>query len=188
MTAKEATALLPNRTYDAVKNRRTLLGLNRIQRRDWTEEDLRYIEQSNDSTYRLAKHFGVTESSINSVKSKNGIYTKKHCKHCGSEMQSYGTFCKAHNEYTRKMGYYRNSVKKRGGDLNDDDIYNTLSSNCHYCGSEEALGIDRIDSSVGYFKDNIVPACWDCNQMKNDKDIDTWLRQTKKLLEHYHDK
>jgi hypothetical protein len=43
---------------------------------------------------------------------------------------------------------------------------------CHYCHgrlSPTGCGMDRMDSSKGYFIGNVVPCCGDCNTMKSDK-------------------
>jgi hypothetical protein len=29
--------------------------------------------------------------------------------------------------------------------------------------------LDRINSDIGYLKDNLVTCCWDCNRLKSDK-------------------
>jgi hypothetical protein len=57
---------------------------------------------------------------------------------------------------------------------------------CHYCGIDEidiprvgmksqvqkpvrTMGIDRVDSSLGYSTSNIRPCCFVCNQIKGDR-------------------
>lgn len=51
------------------------------------------------------------------------------------------------------------------------DIMNNMK--CHYCNSciklEIGFGLDRIDNSKGYFKDNVVPCCGVCNRTKGDR-------------------
>lgn len=46
-------------------------------------------------------------------------------------------------------------------------------------------GIDRIDSSHGYTKDNIVTCCKICNKMKMDMSLDNFIEQIYKIKEHY---
>ena len=61
-----------------------------------------------------------------------------------------------------------------------------VSQNCHYCGAAPAVifrktktnGIDRIDSSLGYVKTNVVPCCKFCNFAKNNcshKNFIDWI-------------
>lgn len=86
---------------------------------------------------------------------------------------------------------YKKHAKER--DLSYDLDYETfkqlVQKDCHYCGVEPLQvyqlknpktgeirsgipilynGIDRVDSSKGYFKDNVVPCCKVCNRAKSD--------------------
>lgn len=71
-----------------------------------------------------------------------------------------------------------------------------ITSNCFYCGSEprereiwleggrrivKAHGVDRIDSSVGYYQGNVVSCCMTCNRMKSDLSIQEFLVHVEKL-------
>jgi hypothetical protein len=56
---------------------------------------------------------------------------------------------------------------------------------CSYCGGEiSTIGIDRIDSSVGYVFTNCRTACWFCNSMKLDHTIEEWQDQMYRILKH----
>ena len=66
---------------------------------------------------------------------------------------------------------YIKSASKRGYEMNID--YETFAGlvikPCYYCGhhnEDEVNGIDRVDNSKGYSKDNCVTACWKCNRIK----------------------
>jgi hypothetical protein len=37
---------------------------------------------------------------------------------------------------------------------------------CHYCGTYEVMGLDRVDNRIGYLKFNCVAACQECNFAK----------------------
>ena len=91
----------------------------------------------------------------------------------------------------------------KDGDLTFDDFYILSQQNCFYCGSEpnnvynnykigafyseERIktgtfiynGLDRIDSSIGHTKLNVVPCCKICNSMKMDMKSDDFLNQIK---------
>lgn len=46
-----------------------------------------------------------------------------------------------------------------------------ISKKCEYCDSKlnpMGVGLDRIDSNLGYVSNNVVPCCGNCNVMKND--------------------
>lgn len=63
--------------------------------------------------------------------------------------------------------------------LSMEDFFDTITKSCYYCGSAlgnvkkvgkanlRYTGIDRVDNSRGYIKNNIVPCCTKCNIMKS---------------------
>lgn len=59
---------------------------------------------------------------------------------------------------------------KQRSQVFDEDIKDLfiamLSSPCVHCGISPSLGIDRINSDLGYIIGNIQPCCERCNQMK----------------------
>lgn len=67
--------------------------------------------------------------------------------------------------------YINGSLKRGYGDfqLDFDQFSELVQSPCHYCTlikENEVNGIDRINNSLGYTKENCVSACWKCNRMK----------------------
>ena len=64
---------------------------------------------------------------------------------------------------------------ENSGTITKEEAENMLTSKCFYCGKENAMGIDRIDSSKDYTLDNCVPCCGMCNIMKNKFNIDKWF-------------
>jgi 5-methylcytosine-specific restriction endonuclease McrA len=73
-----------------------------------------------------------------------------------------------------------------------DEFSQLVNSNCYYCGSKPFLirynktksrekplnGIDRLNSKLGYIKENCVPCCVHCNRAKMDrseKDFKEWV-------------
>lgn len=75
------------------------------------------------------------------------------------------------NANTRGIGYF----------LTLDDIVDLCSQPCHYCGKERCLGIDRVDNSKPYTRDNCVPCCGCCNKMKMDLELSFFLDQIKRI-------
>ena len=71
--------------------------------------------------------------------------------------------------------YYKVYIKaatERGFDITIDfDIFSALVNTvCHYCNHStpgEVNGIDRVDNTIGYTKENCVSCCWTCNRMKH---------------------
>ena len=46
---------------------------------------------------------------------------------------------------------------------------------CNYCKRYLSSGLDRIDSSIGYESNNVVPCCKVCNRMKDVLSTDEFL-------------
>lgn len=99
--------------------------------------------------------------------------------------------------YLHKM-YSRRAVDRdESFDLSVDDVRELSFSPCVYCGGPPSNkitetknrkgepswigsgvkynGLDRIDSSVGYTKGNVVAACWCCNRMKRNLSVEDFL-------------
>lgn len=44
-----------------------------------------------------------------------------------------------------------------------------IDNPCHYCDGpleESGIGLDRMDSKLGYIAQNVVPCCGQCNRLK----------------------
>lgn len=65
--------------------------------------------------------------------------------------------------------------------LTDEEAISIMNNPCFYCGDKIPVGIDRIDSSVGYIKENCVPCCSTCNYMKRDFEQSYFILQCKKI-------
>jgi DNA repair exonuclease SbcCD ATPase subunit len=59
-----------------------------------------------------------------------------------------------------------------------------VSKPCVYCGANERIGIDRINSSLGYSVENCEPCCADCNYAKRDMDKETFLNLIARIYAH----
>lgn len=117
-------------------------------------------------------------------------YTPKSCTHC------YKDYFKelADKKYaaTRHFRKRKNSIlgNAKGRNikmaLTDDHIKSLLESDCYYCGTSKADGIDRVDSDKDYTVDNVVPCCKVCNRMKNKFPLDLFLSQVKKIYSKFY--
>ena len=99
---------------------------------------------------------------------------------------------------------YKTAATKRNLDFNltFDEFNDLISKDCVYCGAKPTTptskrylkskpfttdpdaqfnGIDRIDSSKGYFIDNCVPCCETCNKMKLDHSKEFFLEHIAKI-------
>lgn len=68
--------------------------------------------------------------------------------------------------------------------------YHLISSPCYYCGQilENFNGIDRVDSSKEYTKDNCVSCCKYCNWAKNDLSISEFKNHINKINNYLKEK
>lgn len=96
---------------------------------------------------------------------------------------------------------YKNAAKNRGLDFNltKEDFKNLIFQNCNYCGvapSNELSkkdrpivyqGIDRLDSKLGYFKENCVPCCKTCNLAKNNIEYEEFMNWLKRIAIKHQD-
>lgn len=92
---------------------------------------------------------------------------------------------------------HRKQSKELGFELSKYEFKKLTSGNCKYCnsqplqehkgktayGSYKYNGIDRIDSSKGYIKDNCVSCCQFCNRAKNDSSLEEFDAWIKRLVE-----
>jgi len=77
-----------------------------------------------------------------------------------------------------------------------------ISKNCYYCGLPPSnvkrtknckegfiySGVDRLDSSLGYYLENCVPACVICNRAKNDLSVaefQEWVSRLNAMAEQW---
>jgi hypothetical protein len=94
----------------------------------------------------------------------------------------------------------RNRAKKRGQawELDDETFDNLIQSPCSYCGRPPRnkargwiscdtmiySGIDRVDSSQGYTKENSVACCGRCNRWKSDATVEEFKAHVKLIYEN----
>ena len=103
------------------------------------------------------------------------------CATCRKEKSKeyYGRDKKKHNANTAayartpKGSYvaFTSTSKYRGiaNELSFDQFMSLWQKPCYYCGdSIKTVGIDRVNSSVGYVLTNVVPCCYPCNVAKMD--------------------
>lgn len=93
---------------------------------------------------------------------------------------------------------YKRSAKIRGLEFNisEDDFKSMTSKNCHYCntppsnkmekpnrnGSYVYSGLDRVDNSIGYILENVVPCCVTCNSMKMAMSYNEFITHLRAML------
>ena len=107
--------------------------------------------------------------------------------------------------FNQLLSGYRAGANARGytWELSVEDFKNLTSGNCVYCGEPPRNwetysrqrsphitavyvynGIDRIDNSLGYTKENCVSCCTMCNYMKSAYTRELFLNHIKKIYEY----
>lgn len=76
----------------------------------------------------------------------------------------------AERELRNKEGAYRSNSARKGltWSLSRSDFRAIVSAPCTYCGIAPSGGVDRVDSSSGYVRENTAPCCSVCNYAKRD--------------------
>lgn len=59
-----------------------------------------------------------------------------------------------------------------------------LDKACTYCGTHDRIGIDRVDSSLGYSAANCAPCCSDCNYAKREMSKESFLNLVARIYAH----
>jgi hypothetical protein len=94
---------------------------------------------------------------------------------------------------TEMLGYYKRNAKLRmvSWELERSDFEAIVRSSCKYCGHHDPVrfvGVDRVDNSLGYTKENCVSCCRWCNWGKNERtleEFEEWIRRLHaKLILH----
>lgn len=80
-----------------------------------------------------------------------------------------------------KMSSYRNRVENE----NKED-FNLWSGKlfegiCFYCGADENIGIDRLNSNISYIEENCVSCCSTCNMIKKSMDMGSFLQKVRDI-------
>lgn len=78
---------------------------------------------------------------------------------------------------------YHANIRKHDFTLSFEQFMGFWNGTCAYCGNKiNGVGIDRVDSSIGYIIENCVPCCKECNIMKNTKTVDEFITQCKRIV------
>jgi len=69
-------------------------------------------------------------------------------------------------------------AKKRGYtfELTFNEFMGFWGLPCHYCGGDiNKIGLDRVDNTIGYTLENVIPCCSLCNTMKHTDTYDNFI-------------
>lgn len=128
-------------------------------------------------------------------------YHRAICRTCFNEMQkTYEDTCyhsSLENVLRQRYNAARNRSTRKGMDFDITtdyllELWERQNGTCFYTGvpmtidrnDNNALSIDRIDSSKGYTRDNVVLVCSSINVMKNSHSIDEFINLCRSVVEH----
>lgn len=125
--------------------------------------------------------------------------TRDKIKSCGCYQRDFKKLAKGKSAMNSIYCQYkcRSRRFKRDFNLTKDEFNEIIVKDCFYCGDSPSNiairgtngdfkynGVDRIDSTKGYIKGNVIPCCAICNQAKMALDIDLFYNKVKKIYEH----
>lgn len=126
-------------------------------------------------------------------KIKDGLHTV--CKQCkklyDKEYNKERRDLSRHQIYKQskrgKFSIYKRNAKNRdiAFEISFEDFSKFWQAHCYYCNDKIiTIGIDRIDNSLGYSLDNIIPCCEWCNKMKLASKQDEFFTHIKKIFKN----
>lgn len=139
----------------------------------------RYQEHKDKIAERHAKYYQEHKQEIAEKKAK---YREEH-KAERAELQAKYRQTKEGRASILISNYKRKDKKYNRGecDLTMPWFIRNIFTKCIYCGESDwkKLGADRIDNSKGHTIENVVPACWDCNNKRQRKPFEQFYMESK---------
>ena len=138
----------------------------------------KYLE-NRDEILRRRKEMRASRSE--EEKERQALYMKEWRKRNKDKMLGYRKRPEVRYEY-----YYKRASSRRGYsfELTFDDYKTIIEKPCYLCGTINAVGIDRMDNSIGYTLENSRPCCEMCNRMKWAFGLEEFNQHVKKIYEH----
>jgi len=153
-------------------------------------EIIHLFNQGNKSIRAIAEQLGVDKKSVKRRLELNGITPVRQ-----TRSDCIGIQAPMHKTYYK----YQHSAKRRGYEFNLDEetFFSTIQQPCAFCGQQwtshevskagyeyKFTGLDRVESTKGYVKGNILPCCKVCNRMKSDMNTYDFVLHLHKVCEH----
>ena len=79
----------------------------------------------------------------------------------------------------------RSKISGREITITLEEYMRIVSNPCVYCGGTENIGMDRINSRIGYTHNNVSPCCEWCNKMKLNKTTEEFIDKCKTIASHH---
>ncbi len=194
--------------HQTFKKYKEIIDSGRHVCKNWVRGCFEIISENKKSCSECRKHEQEKENKINDKKKNNAKEfndqntDKKMCYVCNKTvsgdnykinkcLECYNTYRK--NEDSRKvqdplikhLTDYKIRAKEKNleWDITDEEARKYFNSKCYYCNMlTNYNGIDRLDSTKGYTKNNIVSCCKICNYMKGIKSVEDFIKIIKYIL------
>lgn len=141
--------------------------------------------QLREPKYRLARKKYRTLNAEKIKAAKKKYYSENKAK-IDSYNKNY-----SQKTFMGRLGSYKNGAKLRDltWDISDEEFKSFWKKPCSYCGVEiETIGLDRLDSSKGYFLENVTSCSTKCNRMKLNLSDFEFLKHVSKIYEFKNNK
>jgi hypothetical protein len=158
-------------------------GLSSLCKKCLSEQNARYKEKHRQWAEEHREELRERDRSPEK-KAKRKQYREAHKDEIRARRKYYDTTVNG------RYSIYKQGAKQRNIEFNLtlEEFDNITKQPCSYCGEFNGecdgikySGIDRIDSSGGYTRLNVIPCCEMCNKMKLDYDMIDWLKHIKKI-------
>lgn len=108
-------------------------------------------------------------------------YLKNKAKVLAYTKNYYDTHRSSFNSWKRK------NEGRRGiqVDITPEEYRSIISSSCAYCGLNRFIGVDRVDSSIGYLPGNCVACCKYCNYGKYTMSAHEFVEHCARVVEFH---
>lgn len=166
----------------------------------WSEEEQQFlVDNRYMSTAEISEALGRSKDSVKEKRCRRKLPRLAKCVVCSVEHQCLNqhmtcTSCvPSTHEYQKdyrdslngRWQMYKSNAAKRGLEFKAtlSDFAEFWKKPCSYCGDDiDLIGVDRVDSSIGYIEGNMVACCGRCNEMKNSATLDAWLTSMKRVI------
>lgn len=160
---------------------------------------IKFVECRNKRQFWLFKCDCGNEKLINKTSVMHGVTKSCGCylKEKTSELRDLNFLGEGVASFNRLFSLYRKGAIKRNLEfnLNKNEVKELSLQNCYYCnripfriiktnsstGEYIYNGIDRVDNTKGYFKENVVPCCTECNISKSNETLTEFLERIKNI-------
>lgn len=144
-----------------------------------------YNDCGYDKVYRARKRLEDNEAFVARNTETHRLWVERNLEHCKEYMKKYSkSIGSLMSRYMNAKEYLDFKQKFENVDEYKLFIKEIINKECFYCSYKDEKmynGIDKIDSSLGYIKDNCVACCAICNYMKNTMDVGSFLRKVREI-------